>query len=315
MEGKGGSDGGEGETEGDIDKSRRSQDSHGGQGSNLHGAQEEGAQKVQNAGSSFLVGPDQAANPLGYHMWKGFQVNGSGRGAIGREERSMGSSSDGRRQAVVFDWSAGITADMIAAELEDLRTVADLGDEEDDVERVLVWVRETLVNRKGARVSLIRAMSRKEFLIVFESREDRETALDKPPCFLDGKLVRLIAWSERHKDKILPHLKAVWVELREMPPFLEEQSMEMLAAIGPMIYQATDKQELVKFANVRGCVMVDMGLDLPKFVGIKTPWEKVYLQSITLPSFRTIVILASRRGTWRENARKDNIVVMFLHDL
>ncbi|KAL3687048.1 hypothetical protein R1sor_013357 [Riccia sorocarpa] len=70
-------------------------------------------------------------------------------------------------------------------------------------DRVGGWVREYLVLRKGAQVCQVKALTKKEFLIVFKSAEDKALALTRPPCFLDGKIVRFVEWSNRNKEKIL----------------------------------------------------------------------------------------------------------------
>ncbi|KAL3697853.1 hypothetical protein R1sor_011929 [Riccia sorocarpa] len=232
------------------------------------------------------------------------------------------------------DWSAGVTWTMIAEELRDMPTIdaeegtADAKIREVDLDltkaasklrrlcktgvilqplesspsrdRVVSWVRETMSIRRGVRVVQVKALAKREFLIVFASEEGKGVAMTNPPCFLDGKVIRFVEWGNRHKEKLLPHLKAVWVELRDVPPFLEDQVFNMLAAIGSLAYQAVDKQIELRYANVRGCVLMDLAQELPKKVGLRTPWQKVYLQHITYTRLDHCFV-CMQRGHWARN--------------
>ncbi|KAL3682429.1 hypothetical protein R1sor_000451 [Riccia sorocarpa] len=75
-------------------------------------------------------------------------------------------------------------------------------------------------------------------------------------------------------------MKAAWVEMRNIPPFLEDQSTTLLEAIGPVMFQALEKRSELQHAIIRACVMVDILKPLPTAVGIKTPWWKTYFQPV-----------------------------------
>ncbi|KAL3683766.1 hypothetical protein R1sor_001788 [Riccia sorocarpa] len=165
-------------------------------------------------------------------------------------------------------------------------------------DRVVGWLRETLVIRRGVRIQQVKVLDRREFLVVFQSIEDKEKAMNKPPAFLDGKLVRLIDWDKRDAEKLKAHLKPAWVEMRGVPPFLEDQVGEMLATVGPVAYQAIDKQTESRYTNIRGCVLVDMSEELPKSVGIQTPWDKTYLQKITYTKLPDHCFICLQKGHW-----------------
>ncbi|KAL3679843.1 hypothetical protein R1sor_022799 [Riccia sorocarpa] len=211
-------------------------------------------------------------------------------------------------------WGEGVTWSMIEAEMESMRSLEigevntgeeireirlDIGKVAEKIgrfrrtatvlqaiesapsrDRVVEWIGDVIVRRRGAQISQVKALSRREFLIVFESEAEKKLILEKPPCFLDGRVVRLVEWCSRKQERYADHLKAVWVELRDVPPFLEDQVSLMLEALGPIVYQALDKTVEMRYANVRGCVMLDMSLELPPAVGIKTPWLKTYLQPV-----------------------------------
>ncbi|KAL3685009.1 hypothetical protein R1sor_003031 [Riccia sorocarpa] len=196
------------------------------------------------------------------------------------------------------DWGVGVTWLMLERELDVMPTLVDLEKNEEgevreinlDVEkaacklgrlqktgvvmqalesspsrdRVTAWVRETMVMRAGVSVSQITALDRPEFLIVFTSEEEKRHILGRPPRFLDGRLIRLVEWEDRHRLKLATNLRAAWVELRGIPPFLEDQAESMLEAVGPVVYATTDKESALRYTNVRGCIVLDLGLDLPK---------------------------------------------------
>ncbi|KAL3681234.1 hypothetical protein R1sor_024190 [Riccia sorocarpa] len=233
------------------------------------------------------------------------------------------------------DWSAGVTWTMIAEEMRDMPTMdAEEGETDVDIrevdldlmkaasklgrlcktgvilqalesspsrDRVVSWVREIMSIRRGVKVLQVKALAKREFLIVFASEEGKGVALAKPPCFMDGKVIRFVEWGNRHKEKLLPHLKAVWVELRDVPPFLEDQASNMLAAIGPVAYQAVDKQAELRYANVRGCILMDLSLELPKKIGLRTPWQKLYLQHITYTRLPDHCFICMQRGHWAKS--------------
>ncbi|KAL3697408.1 hypothetical protein R1sor_011484 [Riccia sorocarpa] len=94
-------------------------------------------------------------------------------------------------------------------------------------DRVVAWVKDTMEIRLGVQISQVKALGQKEFLIVFASEEDRP--------------------------------KVAWVELQNLPPFLQDQAEQMLAAIGQVVHHSLDKQDEMRYANVRGCFLVDDG--------------------------------------------------------
>ncbi|KAL3690117.1 hypothetical protein R1sor_016426 [Riccia sorocarpa] len=151
--------------------------------------------------------------------------------------------------------------------------------------------------RRGVRVVQVKALAKREFLILFAS-EGKSVVMARPPNFLDGKVIRFVEWGNRHKEKLLPHLKAVWVELRDVPPFLEDQATNTLEAIGKVAYQAVDKQVELRYANVRGCLLMDLAQELPRKVGLRTPWQKVYLQPITYTRLPDHCFICMQRGHW-----------------
>ncbi|KAL3683006.1 hypothetical protein R1sor_001028 [Riccia sorocarpa] len=137
-------------------------------------------------------------------------------------------------------------------------------------------MREELVGRRGWEVCQVRALNRRDFLIVFEKEEDRMLFLPKPPKFLDGKLVVSLEWDGNLE--VVPmndKLKAVWVELQNVPPFLEDQAECMLAAIGPVAFSAVNTMEATKYSHVRGCVLLDLSLDLPQKVVEHRGWKHI----------------------------------------
>ncbi|KAL3679732.1 hypothetical protein R1sor_022688 [Riccia sorocarpa] len=92
-------------------------------------------------------------------------------------------------------------------------------------DRIVAWVREELWGRRGMEVCQIRALNRRDFLIVFQREEDRTAFLEQSPKFLDGKLVVFVEWNgELDITPLNDRLKAVWVELQNVPPFLEDQA-------------------------------------------------------------------------------------------
>ncbi|KAL2609454.1 hypothetical protein R1flu_028027 [Riccia fluitans] len=151
------------------------------------------------------------------------------------------------------DWAAGISWEVIAQEFDGLNAVDALAsNSEDEVrvidldvdkaaarlgrlrkaaivlqiletnssrDRVVSWAHDTMERRLGVRINQVTALSRREFLVVFESMEDRKVVLSRPPGFLDGKAVRMVEWEKRNLIKLAVNMKVAWVELRDLPPF------------------------------------------------------------------------------------------------
>ncbi|KAL3699502.1 hypothetical protein R1sor_017524 [Riccia sorocarpa] len=188
---------------------------------------------------------------------------GLDRGVRDRSARQKSQNTD----SVDKTWAVGISWDILASELEFMKTAesedegvnGDIRVVDLDVEkaasklgryrktavllqalesapsrdRVVAWVHDTIEVRLGFPVTQVTALNRREFMLVFLSEEDRGEVLARPPGFLDGKAMRLVEWSKRDSIKLTANLKVAWVELRNLPPFLEDQVAVMLAALGP----------------------------------------------------------------------------------
>ncbi|KAL2641260.1 hypothetical protein R1flu_008847 [Riccia fluitans] len=182
------------------------------------------------------------------------------------------------------DWAAGISWEVIAQEFDGLNVVDALAsNSEDEVrvidldvdkaaarlgrlrkaaivlqiletnpsrDRVVSWAHDTMERRLGVRINQVTALSRREFLVVFESTEDRKVVLSRPPGFLDGKAVRMVEWEKRNLIKLAVNMKVAWVELRDLPPFLEDQVGGLLEAIGPVVSHSLERQVGLSAASI-----------------------------------------------------------------
>ncbi|KAL3689706.1 hypothetical protein R1sor_016015 [Riccia sorocarpa] len=281
----------------------------------------------------------QVENPKGFQAWMKFRNLETDKvgfgGAMGAGDPRKPLEAMVVNEEVECRWAEGITWAIIEEEMAIMPLVDTDGAAEDEVireidldvenvaiklgrfrrtavvlqalesspsrDRVVAWIRETMVVRKGVRVSQVKALARREFLIVFNSEEDKINALTRPPCFIDGRVVRMIEWGDRFRDKLLPNLKAAWVELRDVPPFLEDEATKMLKALGPIVYQTIEKQVEMRYANIRGCVLLDMGCDLPTTIGIRTPWQKMYSQKVIYTRLPDRCYSCLQQGHWAKN--------------
>ncbi|KAL3675776.1 hypothetical protein R1sor_025724 [Riccia sorocarpa] len=119
-----------------------------------------------------------------------------------------------------------------------------------------------------------------------------------------GVAVRIVKWENRQSIKLTANMKVAWVELRDLPPFLEDQVETMLGVLGPIVHHSLEKQNEMKYANVRVGILVDVSLDLPQFVGIKTPWEKTYLQPVVYTRLPDRCFLCQGKGHWARSCPK-----------
>ncbi|KAL3689561.1 hypothetical protein R1sor_015870 [Riccia sorocarpa] len=282
--------------------------------------------------------PEKAAESS-FQAWARFRAADQGLNVM-RENRGAGERVEDEvaGSQKEEEWGEGITWAMLDAELSTMPT-ADVGSHEEmdeirlidlDVgkaasklgrfcktaivlqtlesapsrDRVVGWIRDMIVRRRGISVSQVQVMSRREFLLVFKRAEDKDEVMKRPPEFLDGKLVRFFEWGDRHSKKLSINTKAAWVELRNIPPFLEDQVAGMLAALGSVAYQTIDKQEMLKYANVRGCVLVDVSQELPKKIGLTTPWKKTYIQQVVYTKLPDHCFICHLKGHYARNCPK-----------
>ncbi|KAL3686616.1 hypothetical protein R1sor_009190 [Riccia sorocarpa] len=165
---------------------------------------------------------------------------------------------EGQEKESLQNWATGITWVMLEEELDSMPLVKrDMGEEEESIrqiplniekaaaklgrlrktavilqevesspsrDRVVGWIRETMVTRRNIGVSQVKALGNREFLL-------------------------------------------------NVPAFLEDQAAEMLAALGPVVFHSLDKNVEVKYANVKGCILMDMGLELPTSIGLRNANE------------------------------------------
>ncbi|KAL3690263.1 hypothetical protein R1sor_016572 [Riccia sorocarpa] len=175
--------------------------------------------------------PLQTTNPMGFQAWRRFVTKDRWPRRMEEfpwpnkpaANGDPGSHEEEKTEEV--DWAAGVTWAMIAAELVDMPLMnSDVNTSEEEIreveldvtkaasklgrlrktgvilqtiesspsrDRVVAWMRDSMCIRKGARVVQVKAMAKREFFIVFASEEGKNTVMEKPPCFLDGKIVRL----------------------------------------------------------------------------------------------------------------------------
>ncbi|KAL3683271.1 hypothetical protein R1sor_001293 [Riccia sorocarpa] len=218
------------------------------------------------------------------------------------DKEEGGDKEDGKE----LDWSAGVTWLMMEAELEELHVLKGEQTEGDGItrffeldigmaaaklgkfcwlavvlqtlestpswDRVIAWARETMEMGHKNAIGQVKVLASQEFMIVFCNKEDKQEVMDKPPQFLEGKVIRLVEWSSRQTAKVPAYLKAAWVELRGVVPFLEDQAVGMLEAIGPVVHHSLDKFTGMRFLNttveIAGNVVKDPDED--GFVKVKS---------------------------------------------
>ncbi|KAL3694928.1 hypothetical protein R1sor_008579 [Riccia sorocarpa] len=229
-------------------------------------------------------GKSQTANPLGFRAWKSFLSKVRSEGAPDPKAacESGNGSRGGTGRQEVEDWSSGISWSIIAQEMEGMEVSADL---EEGVEGNIRVIELDMAN---AATKIGRLRKTAVLLQALESSPSRDRVVSwvRETMVIQrnvgiSQVVRFFEWAEKDLVKQSAHLCAAWVELKGVPPFLEDQAITMLKALGPVVQHTVDKQGEQRYANIRGCILIDTSLELPKYVGIKTPWGKMYLQPVT----------------------------------
>ncbi|KAL3678882.1 hypothetical protein R1sor_021838 [Riccia sorocarpa] len=148
-------------------------------------------------------------------------------------------------------------------------------------DRVVSWLQEAISTARQMRISAVRELSRKHFLLLMESQEQKEAILLNPPTRMYGKAIRISKWSPSYNfAEAAKASKQIWLELQNVDPLLIGQGEIMLQSLGQVLYHTVLKTSDLRYAHMRACIIRDSINDVPESVILDLPWEGHVVQEV-----------------------------------
>ncbi|KAL3697960.1 hypothetical protein R1sor_012036 [Riccia sorocarpa] len=127
------------------------------------------------------------------------------------------------------------------------------------------WLYQEVENRTAIQTQHVKVLAPRHYLVYMSSIEDRDLVLAGGPYYMRQRMIYCTPWEPGFDTtKVLAKKMACWVDLLNLDPMIESTGRDLLGSLGPVLQMAgvTDKEE-GKFANIRGCVLLDMTKPLP----------------------------------------------------
>ncbi|KAL3698179.1 hypothetical protein R1sor_012255 [Riccia sorocarpa] len=149
------------------------------------------------------------------------------------------------------------------------------------------WIQQEVAEKTKVQIKHVRILAARHYLVVLHSLVDRDTVLAGGPYYLRRRMVYTTPWEPGFDtSKVLAKKMACWLDLVDVDPLLEGESWNLLATLGEVIQCAgmTEHHES-KFANIRGCVLIDMTKPLCTILTIQLGGEvrQIEIQYDVLP--------------------------------
>ncbi|KAL3695841.1 hypothetical protein R1sor_009917 [Riccia sorocarpa] len=152
------------------------------------------------------------------------------------------------------------------------------------------WLNQEVIEKTAVQIKHVRILAARHYLVTLYNTNDRDSVLAGGPYYLRRRMVYTTPWGFREPgfdtNRVLAKKMTVWLDLIDVDPLMEGESWNLLATLGDVIQSAgmTEQQES-KFANVRGCVLMDMTIPLPTVLTIQMGSESksIEIQYDVLP--------------------------------
>ncbi|KAL3700211.1 hypothetical protein R1sor_018233 [Riccia sorocarpa] len=148
----------------------------------------------------------------------------------------------------------------------------------------------------------------RHYLVILKSMEDRDAVLIGGPYYLRNRMIYTTPWEPGFDTrKILAKKMAVWLDLVNLDPMIEGVGPELLGTLGKVLQLAgvTDSND-GKFANVRGCVLMDMSQPLPTVLRLHMN-NAVKLVKIRYDQLPDACYKCQERGHFARNCPKGKV--------
>lgn len=133
------------------------------------------------------------------------------------------------------------------------------------------WVHFIFEREMGAQAEWIKVISRTKFLVIVSSFEEQQKILRKLSLYMNGKILVAVPWATDLKLKpIGPNDTPIWIDLLSVDPLLEIYSNYLLNQVGRLVF-ANTFASLNRYANIHGCVLMDLDKPITTQVEIVVP--------------------------------------------
>ncbi|KAL3675638.1 hypothetical protein R1sor_025586 [Riccia sorocarpa] len=127
------------------------------------------------------------------------------------------------------------------------------------------WLYYEVENKTAVQISHVKVLAPRHYLVILHSMEARDAVLVGGPYYMRKRMIYTTPWEPGFDThKVLAKKMAVWLDLFNVDPMMEGVGNSLLGSLGSVL-QVTGTTEKMegKFANIRGCVLMDMTKPLP----------------------------------------------------
>ncbi|KAL2620178.1 hypothetical protein R1flu_000383 [Riccia fluitans] len=162
---------------------------------------------------------------------------------------------------------------------------------------ILEWVEAVLHQEMGIKITRVRVLNKHYYLMTVENEHDRNRILDAAPLFLGPHMIFALPWDPKFDSAKLDNCKVpVWVELPNIHHCLEAFGTQLLQSIGEVLFTSCDDTDC-RFTSIRGCLKLDLNLDLPEAIEIVDPdTGEMFKQPILYKSLPNACFHCHQRG-------------------
>ncbi|KAL3683217.1 hypothetical protein R1sor_001239 [Riccia sorocarpa] len=140
--------------------------------------------------------------------------------------------------------------------------------------RILPWTEE------DTKMLKLKLVGRQNWILVLETREQRDRVLQSAPLSWGRVTVEVIPWTPDFNPQHESSKRiATWVEIPFSDALLEPLGDKFLHALGKSTFKTLNRG-VCKYPNIRGCVMVNQDADLPEKLALQLPDGGVILQEV-----------------------------------
>ncbi|KAL3688891.1 hypothetical protein R1sor_015200 [Riccia sorocarpa] len=166
------------------------------------------------------------------------------------------------------------------------------------VAKVEEWAVGRLHQELGVRVVQVRLLSRKHFLIILGSEEDKVKVLTAPTLYMWRRMVFVTEWtSEFNHTKVCLNKLPVWIDLPQVHPVAETYGDEMISSLGEVLYKTVDKAPN-NHLHIRARVQINLAEPLVDTVEIKKNGTVLFRQPVHYQKLPNICFLCHDTCHW-----------------
>ncbi|KAL3682904.1 hypothetical protein R1sor_000926 [Riccia sorocarpa] len=132
------------------------------------------------------------------------------------------------------------------------------------------WVYKEVENKVAVQVTHVKVLAPRHYLVILNSMVEMDADLVGGPYYMRRRMIYTTPWEPGFDThKILAKKLAVWLDLLNVDPMVEDVAHELLETLGTVLQMAGVTESMEgKFANIRGCVLMDVSKPLPTILQV-----------------------------------------------